>query len=1335
MGKCVSKDHQLHIKAIGETSYIAISDEFEYYHNNEGQSESKKSAKKGSGPQTKGTAMSFGFKKKIQGTSSKKQNNNVNNSFEKEKEMGMYDQQTATIITNHNVIKDEQYNNLITASDDDNGNTGLDKEATGRSTPRLQPPKRDQLVGGVINGRSNRFGFRQNTVRPASVGLTPKINDFDENVLNNNDASVTDKRRSKSATARSNNSTTIQQQQHFRYNPKIVNTTYEEQQQQQKQQHNNTNNNYSDARHISHHNNSYAVIKTDMHTNPIIRPTPQSASASKYTLHSASLPKPQYAVSVSLSSASSTTSSYANSTSNACVTNKSFNNNHYKGNQTINNNNNVHDTKTAKHAENLNRKGGLSGRDESYDSGIASHDSCTEQHQHYMDAMISRRPRQRSRHFEMVMSGRHKFEIRDLNNLMDNDKIVPLSLPKLPSAFNNEEKEIIVGGLVRSTNNCGYNTDNESNMSISCDSNMSTVNNYQSRPTSLISTSEAESCEEEKLNIDNNSSEKTMKDPVIELIPHNSKLSSPGSSRSSYYNAGECMALKDCSSISLSSSDEERRNVLNASNKKSMECDEDDISTVTLTNDHTSYLNSMQSKTPSLHTENDAFMRQPTTPASKSRKEMFMQMEELKFAEMAAAVKDSALLDDETSPTDSLVSSTDSDDILMKKKHKEYPKKEAIEEEIEEDLDDITPEFVDLVSPVTPGSPTHASNSLSFSDGGRDFLIDDEIADQPALMFNDKRQKSNTSQSEYIISSVLNLNSDTTTTPTLKDISVDSRGSLKSVNMLQRLNKQSTYSLSASKQKPMKKSLSRAESLDTLSPCDSITSDDLMADFELNSSLDSIDRPALSFDNLNTSNSIIQSNDDMQLFTNMEYKGTDLMRDWSTLLKNQQPKRSNSSRESVTSQLPARATRLLNRRLQNTSNSPLSQSDSPRSLDSINSRNTCKSSLKEHLKQKQQQNLQSQLINSSSEDLLLDKSLRNSMLQDVVTFKKQLVHLRRILQETDTLNPFESYNGQLFNNNYMNDSTSDAKTTTVSDKDKKDDENNVTLTTEQLLMLEDQRRELADLRRQVVFLQGQMDDKDRTIKIQQVMLDTSEKEKTKLMHQSERTTQLECDNTLIETTNSATQTERLRPVSMGQDTITSFSQNEPTIATKTPENSTNNSINNNNNNNNNNNKIPTMCVKPLLPKSKTQISSVYTKLSSIKPLSATNIISTTSNANKNSSIPNYTNCKSVKTTSIGNAAAAVAANAGTKMSTTLAPAKKISQLVKPQVIIGASKIAIKSLKSFAMKPTGNGTQNQTKPASSLSSSSSSSSLSSSTLAENIKTNGYNRSYKNGISNH
>lgn len=102
------------------------------------------------------------------------------------------------------------------------------------------------------------------------------------------------------------------------------------------------------------------------------------------------------------------------------------------------------------------------------------------------------------------------------------------------------------------------------------------------------------------------------------------------------------------------------------------------------------------------------------------------------------------------------------------------------------------------------------------------------------------------------------------------------------------------------------------------------------------------------------------------------------------------------------SQLPARATRLLSRRLQTTNNSPLSQtgSESPRSLDSIHSRNTpSKTSLREHLKQRQQINLQSQLLNSSSEDLVADKTLRNSMLQDVACFKEKLIHLRRILQE------------------------------------------------------------------------------------------------------------------------------------------------------------------------------------------------------------------------------------------------------------------------------------------------------------------------------------------------
>lgn len=115
--------------------------------------------------------------------------------------------------------------------------------------------------------------------------------------------------------------------------------------------------------------------------------------------------------------------------------------------------------------------------------------------------------------------------------------------------------------------------------------------------------------------------------------------------------------------------------------------------------------------------------------------------------------------------------------------------------------------------------------------------------------------------------------------------------------------------------------------------------------------------------------------------------------------------------------MPLRATRLLNRRFQNNNfnnnnnnnTSPLNGSESPRSLDSMHSRtSSARASLREHLKQRQQLNLQSQLEHSSTEDLLVDKSFRNSMLQDVASFKKQLVQLRRVLQEVSELCDFIS---------------------------------------------------------------------------------------------------------------------------------------------------------------------------------------------------------------------------------------------------------------------------------------------------------------------------------------
>ena len=85
-------------------------------------------------------------------------------------------------------------------------NDDKDTNATGRTTPRLQPPKRDQAQATTY-ARGNRFGFRQNVVRPVS-GITPKFNtDFD--TVNNNTTLDNDKRRSKSATAPTQRSSVV----------------------------------------------------------------------------------------------------------------------------------------------------------------------------------------------------------------------------------------------------------------------------------------------------------------------------------------------------------------------------------------------------------------------------------------------------------------------------------------------------------------------------------------------------------------------------------------------------------------------------------------------------------------------------------------------------------------------------------------------------------------------------------------------------------------------------------------------------------------------------------------------------------------------------------------------------------------------------------------------------------------------------------------------------------------------------------------------------------------------------------------------------------------------
>jgi hypothetical protein len=328
---------------------------------------------------------------------------------------------------------------------------------------------------------------------------------------------------------------------------------------------------------------------------------------------------------------------------------------------------------------------------------------------------------------------------------------------------------------------------------------------------------------------------------ILKEYAQESKTSSPGSSRASWCNAGESMALKDCSSLSFSSSDES--NVINVqkTNSHSDLPEEEDLSSITITAGNHSAITCKFCKFPYQDsqkkvnlflfiaamsmsiTESDA----PARPINQPKLFTSAEKDGLKFAEMAAAVSDSLLLDDVTSPTDSFVSScTDSEDVKKNKKKLNDSIKEK-------NLDDISPEL-EVLSPLSPGTPTHASNSLSMSDEARDFLIDDEIADQPQLVLDDKKSD--------VLSSTVNLFSHTET-PTLMD-SVSSKVKLRHKPRAMASIAFDDAASPALSRKSRSNRISRTESLDTLSPCESIASDDLMLDMDFDnySSMDSIDK-------------------------------------------------------------------------------------------------------------------------------------------------------------------------------------------------------------------------------------------------------------------------------------------------------------------------------------------------------------------------------------------------------------------------------------------------------------------------------------------------------------
>lgn len=145
----------------------------------QGQTESKKLSKqqRAAGIETKGTAMSFGFKKKL--LPSNKKHDNANH--------GAKEKEAETLTTANANYLDSRTDN----GGDDNGNNngyaaGDEQNATGRSTPTVVAPKKES---SGVPYRSTRFGFRKaNIVRPSSTGLPLKVTHFD-NIANNNNVS------------------------------------------------------------------------------------------------------------------------------------------------------------------------------------------------------------------------------------------------------------------------------------------------------------------------------------------------------------------------------------------------------------------------------------------------------------------------------------------------------------------------------------------------------------------------------------------------------------------------------------------------------------------------------------------------------------------------------------------------------------------------------------------------------------------------------------------------------------------------------------------------------------------------------------------------------------------------------------------------------------------------------------------------------------------------------------------------------------------------------------------------------------------------------------------
>ncbi|XP_076663733.1 uncharacterized protein LOC143366500 isoform X3 [Andrena cerasifolii] len=448
----------------------------------------------------------------------------------------------------------------------------------------------------------------------------------------------------------------------------------------------------------------------------------------------------------------------------------------------------------------------------------------------------------------------------------------------------------------------------------------------------------------------------------------------------------------------------------------------------------------------------------------------------------AAAATATTLIDDETSPVDSLF---DSLTASITHSDAKAPKKEQLMEQSGNTVDDDS-----------PGTPTNASNSLSLSEGKEFF--DDEIADQPGLIFDDNSRAGAETQSA-MASQVVTENSHTLVESSPKTGVGHGKSTINSPHHGKRI--------------------SRAGSVDTLSPCESIASDDLILDYEQSEASSYEDQHRVE------ANMPLQDMDDATILSELEAQGEEVMRQWTSLLGTCQTLQQTNNSNTLNNNVNSGSTNNNNQQANEIGNEcdkttkvwrSRSVTDSPRSIDSPRNRQFS-SPLRIS------RNVQSPSLDSGDEgSLRVDRDTYQHMFQDIVSIKTMLLKLKRVLQEAETLNPFDNSmkNGLFYNLN--EGGTADVSTSPGSGGSSIADE-------------------LADLRRQVVFLQGQVEDRDRTIQVLQFQI-------SKLQGPNGgdgQTCALGNNHNNIPSTNTcnaATQTEKTRPVSAGPSLLQTLPQ-------------------------------------------------------------------------------------------------------------------------------------------------------------------------------------------------